>query len=133
MIDMSAQHTHQCSSSLACKSKECGHAKPHAANGCDCSAPCGQWPNKKDFQPFVKCIPVEQVKPLEDCPDCGASEEKGHHQGNCVVKLKQRRDKVMLLLDRYGQHDAVCLIRIDPQVGNCDCGFDEAIAKAGEA
>lgn len=49
------------------------------------------------------------------------------------ASLLVERHKLIALLDRYGGHDAICLIRIDPQVGNCDCGFDAAITDAAIA
>lgn len=80
--------THKCSMALRCKSEDCKHAKDHVPDRCDCNAPCGCWPNDTRFQPMVICIPKEQVKALEDCPDCGKKEAKGHHPGDCISNLK---------------------------------------------
>jgi len=86
-------NTHQCSKSLVCKSSECHHAKPHSPDhphNCDRPAPCGCWPGRADFQPRVVCIPVEQVRPLKDCPDCGKKEAIGHHPQDCINELKRQ-------------------------------------------
>jgi hypothetical protein len=36
---------------------------------------------------------VQQVKAREDCPHCGAKEEKDHHPGNCIAALKATLEK----------------------------------------
>jgi hypothetical protein len=42
---------------------------------------------------MVRCIRAGDVKPLEDCPNCGAKEAKGHHPLNCVAILKSKLTK----------------------------------------
>lgn len=85
--------THQCSNSLVCNSITCTHASPHSPDhphNCDRPAPCGCWPGRPDLQPHVVCIPVDQVQPLKDCPDCGKKESMGHHHRDCINELKRQ-------------------------------------------
>ena len=90
--------THQCSHSDTCNAgHRCMHAKPHTANGCNSPAPCGVWPDNPGFRPMVQCIPVEQVKPLEDCLICGAKEAKGHHPQDCIQVIKRGRNQLQEL------------------------------------
>jgi hypothetical protein len=78
---------------LICKSISCNHAIPHEIIGeCDKEACCGVWPYNPDFKPRVCCIPVDQVKPIADCPKCGKKEAKGHHVEECLnTQLNQLR------------------------------------------
>jgi hypothetical protein len=76
-----------CGLSPRCKSETCSHAKLHTPSECVRSAPCGQWPNKQGFQPIVRCVPVSDVVPLQDCPNCGQAEAAGHHFSDCIATL----------------------------------------------
>ena len=99
--------THKCSAVLECKSKDCMHAKAHSPDNCVRPAPCGCWPGQPNFQPHVQCIPKENVKPRDDCPNCGEKEKAGHHYGNCIRNLKTE----LAILKRYLNKNDIKMIQ----------------------
>ena len=49
-----------------------------------------------------------------------------------AIDAEKRIDELLSIIDTYGSHKRDCLIWIEPQYGNCDCGFDTALAKTQE-